>query len=56
MRAGRYIVCGDLLNRNSVYTDKSHYPYKGGTGSRSVVVEDLEGGASSIDATTAHAY
>jgi hypothetical protein len=43
VRAGRYIVCEDLLNGNSVYTDKSHYPYKGSRDRISgVVVEDLE--------------
>jgi hypothetical protein len=43
VRAGRYIVCEGLLNGNSVYTDKSHYPYKGSRDRISgVVVEDLE--------------
>lgn len=26
IRAGRYIVCGDLLNRNSIYTEQIALP------------------------------
>jgi hypothetical protein len=48
-----------VLNGNSVYRQVA-LPLKGQhfgeTGSRSVVVKDLEGGAGSIGATMAHAY
>ena len=55
VRAGRYIVRGDLLNRKLNLHRKITLPFQRqhfeGTGSWSVVVKDLEGGAGSIGAT-----
>jgi hypothetical protein len=58
VRASRYIVCGNLLNGKLNLHRQIALPFQGqyfgGTGSWSVVMKDLEGGAGSIGATMAH--